>query len=243
MFEDVTERLRAANQGKIPFEEQAAALGDLRSTILENKKMEQDLLLMYTYMAAITTSTVTRPEIFQYTAERFEYIPSRYIAKVQRLVAKWGQNYSSALRAIAERCRNATLQSMLNRYANSIDSGVPDDDFITTELSSIRSIYRNSFEQGIELLKKWGGDAYIAMLLSGALVAIIMMISVAIYAPDGIEATLNTSYLIILAISIFGLTIMYRAVPPDDPPARTVFPRSAHESSPSSGGWNALSCR
>ncbi|BBL67896.1 archaellar assembly protein FlaJ [Methanoculleus chikugoensis] len=215
MFEDVTERLRAANQGKIPFEEQAAALGDLRSTILENKKMEQDLLLMYTYMAAITTSTVTRPEIFQYTAERFEYIPSRYIAKVQRLVAKWGQNYSSALRAIAERCRNATLQSMLNRYANSIDSGVPDDDFITTELSSIRSIYRNSFEQGIELLKKWG-DAYIAMLLSGALVAIIMMISVAIYAPDGIEATLNTSYLIILAISIFGLTIMYRAVP-DDP--------------------------
>ncbi|MDD4566378.1 flagellar assembly protein J [Methanoculleus chikugoensis] len=215
MFEDVTERLRAANQGKIPFEEQAAALADLRSTILENKKMEQDLLLMYTYMAAITTSTVTRPEIFQYTAERFEYIPSRYIAKVQRLVAKWGQNYSSALRAIAERCRNATLQSMLNRYANSIDSGVPDDDFINTELSSIRSIYRNSFEQGIELLKKWG-DAYIAMLLSGALVAIIMMISVAIYAPDGIEATLNTSYFIILAISIFGLTIMYRAVP-DDP--------------------------
>ncbi|KLK87185.1 flagellar assembly protein FlaJ [Methanoculleus sediminis] len=215
MFEDVTERLREANQGKIPFEEQAEALGDLRSTILENKKMEQDLLFMYTYMAAITTSTVTRPEIFQYTSERFEYIPSRYIAKVQRLVAGWGQNYSNALRAVAERCRNGTLQSMLNRYANSIDSGVPDDDFITTELSSIRSIYRNSFEQGIELLKKWG-DAYIAMLLSGALVAIIIMISVAIYAPDGIESALNSSYFIILAISIFGLVIMYRAVP-DDP--------------------------
>ena len=215
MFEDLTERLRAANQGKLPFEEQIETLGELHSSILENKKMEQDLLLMYTYMAAITTSTVTRPEIFQYTSERFEYIPSRYIAKVQRLVAGWGQNYSSALRAIAERCRNGTLQSMLNRYANSIDSGVPDDDFIATELASIRSIYRNSFEQGIELLKKWG-DAYIAMLLSGALVAIIIMISVAIYAPDGIESALNSSYFIILAISAFGLTIMYRAVP-DDP--------------------------
>jgi flagellar protein FlaJ len=215
VLEDVTDRLRAANQGKIPFEEQAERLNDLRSFILENKKMEQDLLLMYTYMAAITTAAVTRPEIFQYTSERFEYIPSRYIAKVQRLVAGWGQSYASGLRAVAERCRNETLRNMLNRYANSIDSGVPDDDFIVTELSSIRSIYRNSFEQGIELLKKWG-DAYIAMLLSGSLVAIIIMISVAIYAPEGVEATLNTSYLIILAISIFGLVIMYQAVP-DDP--------------------------
>ena len=215
MFEGVTERLREANQGKIPFEEQIEYLTDLRSSILENKKMEQDLLLMYTYMAAITTSAVTRPEIFQYTSERFEYVPSRYIAKVQRLVAGWGHSYAGALRAVAERCRNKTLQSMLNRYANSIDSGVPDDDFIGTELSSIRSIYRNTFEQGLELLKKWG-DAYIAMLLSGALVAIIIMISVAIYAPDGIDSALNSSYAIILAISIFGLTIMYRAVP-DDP--------------------------
>jgi flagellar protein FlaJ len=211
----MAERLRTANQGKMPFEEQVEALYNIRDYILEKKKMEQDLLLMYTYMAAITTASVTRPEIFQYTSERFEYIPSRYIAKVQRLVAGWGHSYASGLRAIADRCRNETLQSMLHRYANAIDSGVPDDDFIGTELSSIRSIYRNTFEQGIELLKKWG-DAYIAMLLSTALVAIILMISVAIYAPEGIDATLNTSYFIILVISVFGLTIMYRAVP-DDP--------------------------
>ncbi len=215
MFEDVADRVREANQGKIPFEKQAAYLDSLRISVLENKKIEQDLLLMYTYMAAITTSAVTRPEIFQYTSERFEYIPSRYIAKVQRLVAGWGHSYAGGLRAVAERCRNKTLRSMLNRYANSIDSGVPDDDFIGTELSSIRSIYRNTFEQGVELLKKWG-DAYIAMLLSAAIIAIILMISVAIYAPEGIESTLNSSYMIILGISIFGLVIMYRAVP-DDP--------------------------
>ncbi|MDD2472995.1 MULTISPECIES: archaellar assembly protein FlaJ [unclassified Methanoculleus] len=215
MFEGVTDRIRDANQGKMPFEEQAEFFSGLRSYILENKKMGQDLLLMYTYMAAITTSAVTRPEIFQHTAKRFEYVPSRYIAKVQRLVGGWGYSYAEGLRAVAERCRNKTLQSMLNRYANSIDSGVPDDDFIGTELSSIRSIYRNTFEQGIELLRKWS-DAYIAMLLSASIIAIILMISVAIYAPDGIEPTLNVSYLITLAISVFGIGIMYRAVP-DDP--------------------------
>jgi flagellar protein FlaJ len=215
MFESVTDRLKEANKGSIPFEEQLGRLKDLQSLILENKKMDQDLLFMYTYMAAITTASVTRPEIFEYTTERFEYIPSRYIAKVQRLVSGWNYNYAGGLRVVAEKCKNSTLKSMLNRYANAIDSGVPDDDFITTELSSVRNIYRNTFEQGIELLKKWG-DAYLAMLLSGTLVAIIIMISVAIYAPDGIDSALSTSYSIILLISIFGLIIMYRAVP-DDP--------------------------
>ncbi|CVK33637.1 hypothetical protein [Methanoculleus bourgensis] len=55
MFEDVADRLREANQGKLPFEDQVEYLSDLRSSVLENKKMEQDLLFMYTYMAAITT--------------------------------------------------------------------------------------------------------------------------------------------------------------------------------------------
>ncbi len=214
MFESVTDRLREANKGQLPFEDQLKVLGSLQERLLENKKMGQDLLFMYTYMAAITTASVTRPEIFGYTAERFEYIPTRYIAKVQRLVKGWGYSYADGLRVIAEKCRNTTLKSMLNRYANSIDSGVPDDDFIVTELSTVREIYRNTFEQGVELLKKWG-DAYLAMLLSGTLVAIIIMISVAIYAPDGIESALNSSYMIIIAISGFGLAIMYKAVPDD----------------------------
>ncbi|QQR70966.1 MAG: hypothetical protein IPI71_10120 [Methanolinea sp.] len=70
-----------------------------------------------------------------------------------------------ALTIMAERVKNLMLQSMLNRYANSIESGVPDEDFLSRELITIRSIYRNTYEQGLEMLKKWG-DAYIAMLFS-----------------------------------------------------------------------------
>jgi Archaeal flagella assembly protein J len=60
------------------------------------------------------------------------------------------------------------------------------------------------------------GDAYIAMLFSASLVGIIIMISVAIYSPQGIESTLNMSYMIILVISFFGLGIMYKSVPEDE---------------------------
>jgi len=215
MFESVSDRLRAANHGEIPFEGLFRLLKSLSDRVVESKKMGSDLLFMMTYMSAITTANVTRPEIFLYTSERREYKATKPIAKAQDLVKNWQYRYSDALRIVAEKVRNSMLNSMLNRYANAIDSGVPDDDFLGTELYTIRNVYRNTFEQGAELLRKWG-DAYIAMLLSGSLVAIIMMISIAIYAPDGIESSLHLSYMIIIAISAFGIGIMYQAVP-DDP--------------------------
>jgi len=176
--------------------------------------MAADLLFMSTYMAAITTAGVTRPEIFSYTSERSEYVPTKYIGKVDHFVKRWNYSYAEGLKIVAEKARNATLKSILNRYANAIESGVPDEDFLERELETIRSVYRNTLEQGLEMLKKWG-DAYIAMLFSGSLVALIIMLSVAIFSPEGIDNTLNSSYAIIIIIAFFGLVTMYRAVPED----------------------------
>ncbi|MDD1678656.1 MAG: archaellar assembly protein FlaJ [Methanomicrobiales archaeon] len=215
MFEQATESLRKKNAGKLPFEDHLASLQGLAERISENKKMGADLLFMSTYMASITTSGVTRPEIFEYTAARKEYVPAKYVEKVQNFVIRWNYSYVEGLLIVAQKIRNEMLQSMFNRYANSIESGVPDEDFLSKELGTIRSVYRNTYEQGLEMLKKWG-DAYIAMLFSASLVGIIIMISVAIYSPEGIESTLNMSYMIILVISIFGLGIMYKSVPEDE---------------------------
>jgi flagellar protein FlaJ len=214
MFENAVESLRAKNGGSLPFESTFAGIRQKLDDLRENKRMGGDILFMITYMTAITTAQVSRPEIFAKTSTRKEYVTSRYIEKVESFVKKWNYSYSQALRLIAERCRNAILRSMLNRYANGIDSGVPDDEFLKVELSTVRSVYRNTFEQGFEMLKKWG-DAYIAMMLSGTIVGIIIMVSVAIYSPTEIDSTLNMSYAIILMISVFGLTTMYRSIPDD----------------------------
>ncbi|MEM2124198.1 MAG: flagellar assembly protein FlaJ, partial [Methanolinea sp.] len=48
------------------------------------------------------------------------------------------------------------------------------------------------------------------------LIGIIMMISVAIFAPDDIQQTLVSSYAIVIAVSFFGIVTMYRSVPQDD---------------------------
>jgi flagellar protein FlaJ len=116
---------------------------------------------------------------------------------------------------------------MLNRYANAIDSGVPDDDFLKNELSTVKSVYRSQVEQGLEMLKKWG-DAYIAMLLSGTVICVTIMISIAIYSPQGLEGTLNMAYGIILVICVFGNLLMYTSVP-DDPKSHGLTVRSSKE--------------
>lgn len=95
-------------------------------------------------------------------------------------VKRWNYSYVQALYLNADKIKNDMLRSMLLRYSNSIESGVPDEDFLTRELSTIRSVYRNSYEQGLEMLQKWS-DAYVAMLFSATLVGIIMMISIAIF--------------------------------------------------------------
>ncbi|MFA4860000.1 archaellar assembly protein FlaJ [Methanoregula sp.] len=198
----------------LPF---ASTIGDLKEKLevaAEGKLMSADLLFMNTYMASLALASASRPEIFSYSANRKEYISAKYITRVETFVKQWNYSYSEALSIVAERTSNTTLQSMLNRYANAIESGVPDEDFLKNELNTVKSVYRSQVEQGLEMLKKWG-DAYIAMLLSGTVIAVTMMVSIAIYAPAGLDMTLNMSYGIILCISVFGNVLMYQSVPSD----------------------------
>jgi archaeal flagellar protein FlaJ len=215
-------------EGKqLPFASTIENIKEALAQVTENKKMGADLLFMNTYMASLALASAARPEIFSYAANRKEYVSAKYIARVDTYVKKWGYSYSESLSIVAERTKNANLQSMLNRYANAIESGQPDDDFLKNELATVRSVYRSQVEQGIEMLKKWG-DAYIAMLLSGTVIAVTMMISIAIYSPSGTQSTLNISYAIILAICFFGNVLMYQSVP-DDPKSHGLTDHSSKE--------------
>jgi flagellar protein FlaJ len=199
---------------EIPFASTIEGIKEKIAQISEDKKMGPDLLFTNTYMASLAIADASRPEIFSYTANRKEYISSKYLTKVDTYVQKWGFSYSESLSIVADRVNNAILKSMLARYANAIESGVPDDDFLKNELSTIRSVYRSQVEQGIELTKQWG-DAYVAMLLSATVIAVTLMISIAIYSPTGMESTLNMAYGIVLVICVGGNVLMYQSVPYD----------------------------
>jgi flagellar protein FlaJ len=204
-----------AKEGRqIPFANLIEDLKKKGAQVTENKLMSADLLFMNTYMASLALANASRPEVFAFAGNRKEYISSKYIARVDTFVKKWGYSYAEGLSIVADRTNNEILKSMLNRYANAIDSGVPDDDFLKNELSTVRSVYRSQVEAGMEMVQKWG-DAYIAMLLSGTVICVTLMISVAIYSPTGLETTLLTGYGILFAIGLASNVLMYQSVPED----------------------------
>ncbi|MGA2913094.1 MAG: archaellar assembly protein FlaJ [Methanoregula sp.] len=227
MVDTTPDQAEKLKKREIPFTSHVKALKERIAQVTENRKMGADLLFLNTYMASLAIANASRPEIFSYAANRKEYISAKYITKVDLFVKKWNYSYSEALGIVADRTNNTILKSMLNRYANAIDSGVPDDDFLKNELSTVRSVYRSQVEQGLEMLKKWG-DAYIAMLLSGTVIAVTIMISVAIYSPQGLESTLNMAYAIVLVICVGGNVLMYTSVP-DDPKSHGLTERSSKE--------------
>jgi flagellar protein FlaJ len=215
MFESVRDRIRAMQgDSSLPFESSIASFRERIAQMIENRKMGANLLFMTTYMAALAHANATRPEIFANTSERREYISSSYIARVNTYVKKWNYSYAESLSFVAERTKNELLQMMLLRYSTAINSNIPDEEFLTSEIQTVRSTFRNQYEQGFELLQKWG-DAYVAMLLAGTVIAVTIMISVAIYSPVGMEGTLMLSYGIILMISGIGIVLMYSSVPED----------------------------
>src|SRR5512136_660523 len=227
MADTAPDQDRKPQSRQIPFSSHIKGLKEKLSQITEDRRMGADLLFLNTYMASLALANASRPEIFAYASNRKEYISAKYISKVDLFVKKWNYSYSEALGIVADRTNNVILKSMLNRYANAIESGVPDEDFLTNELSTVRSVYRSQIEQGLEMLKKWG-DAYIAMLLSGTVIAVTIMISIAIYSPQGLESTLNMAYGIILAICVFGNLLMFTSVP-DDPKSHGLTDRTSKE--------------
>ncbi|MDD1639911.1 MAG: flagellar assembly protein FlaJ, partial [Methanomicrobiales archaeon] len=98
MTETVQGTARVEARGKLPFAGLRRSLQKQYDHIIEEKRMAADLLFMSTYMAAITTAGVTRPEIFSYTSERSEYVPTRYFGKVEHYVKRWNYSYAEGLK-------------------------------------------------------------------------------------------------------------------------------------------------
>ncbi|MCL2460446.1 MAG: archaellar assembly protein FlaJ [Euryarchaeota archaeon] len=209
------ERVRQANNGKIPFEGLGTSIRyRLYKFFVEDKFMGLDILFMITYMASILSAQPSRPDIFGYTGRRSEYLSSRYIRKADLLVKRWGYSYVEALNNVSKKIDNEMLFSMINRYASSIEAGVADDEYILNEYETIRNIYSSDYDQSLASLKLWG-DAYISLLFTAALVGIILMVSMALFVPGEVETTYTIGYLSAFGVITFGLIMMFKAVPID----------------------------
>ncbi len=176
--------------------------------------MDNDLLFTLTYMASLATANLSRDKIFEMVSDKKEYAPSRYFSKVKDLTQKWHYDYATACELIAEKIKHERLRKLFNRMANAIAAGEPDNEFLEREWRAFKTIRKDEYERNLESLRKWS-DAYTSLLVSASLISVVVLLSVVIYSTGDPGATLIASAIANFAISMFGVFMLFKAVPKD----------------------------
>ncbi|MET1123759.1 MAG: archaellar assembly protein FlaJ [Archaeoglobaceae archaeon] len=182
-------------------------------SLRENLLMDNDLLFTLTYMASLSTANLSRDKIFEMIAEK-DYGPSKYFRMIRDLAQKWHYDYATACSLVAEKVKHERLRRLLDRMANAIAAGEPDDEFLEREWRTFKTVRKDEYERSLESLRKWT-DAYVSLLVSASLISIVLLLAVVIYSPRDAAATLYSAILSNAAVCGFGILMLSRAVPKD----------------------------
>lgn len=185
---------QSSSNGKVPFNKDLLGV---------------DLFCHLTYMSAIATSNIPRHLLFKNAAAQ-PYTSSRYLRDVCFLTENLNYDYSEACRMVGEATKEEQPRALLLRMANSLSSGENEADFLGHEAYVIGETYGDEYERNMENLKKWT-DAYVALILSGALVVVICIVSMLIFPMDPKLIAALTSVML-LSVLAAGW-IIYRASP------------------------------
>lgn len=176
------------------------------------ERVNDDLLFLLTYMAAISTADIKRDRIFDYAGRQKEYEYSKYFRQIYILASKWGYEYAKACKYISQKLKDVYLSKLFGRMANTLSSGEPEKGFLKQEKITREEIYSNAYERSIESLKKWT-DGYTALMVSVILVVTVILVSVMIYNVDNIETIAFLVILLTLFICGLALYVIYKAAP------------------------------
>ena len=201
-------KINAAKQG---VEGYSSLTRKLKSTKIV-ERVNDDMLFLLTYMAAISTADIQRNRIFDYAGRQREYETSRYFRQIHILASKWGYEYAKSCKYISQRLNDAYLSKLFGRLANVLSSGEPEKNFLKQEKIIREEIYSNAYERSVESLKKWT-DGYTALMVSVTLVVTIILVSVMIYNIENIETIAFLIVLLTFFICGLALYIIYKATP------------------------------
>jgi archaeal flagellar protein FlaJ len=190
--------------------EELGASGEAIGQIKMNTDLLRgDLFCHLTYMSALATSELPRAQMFEY-ASRLGFTSSIYIRKVHFLAKKLNYDYSEACRMVGESSKDAEPKAILLRMAGAMASGENESMFLKRVAEVMGENYGDEYERQVESLKRWT-DAFVALIISASLVVVISVVSILIF-PMQPSFIAGLTFLM-LASTILGVWIMYRAAP------------------------------
>ena len=175
----------------------------------DNQLADVDFFSQMTYMAAISTSGISRSGLFYYSA-KLPYIATRYFRRVDFVAKMFNHDYSQACRIVGEKIKIPDLKALLLRLANAMASGEDISAFLSREAYILSESYSSLYERKIDVLKKWA-DAYVSLILTSALVTVMSVVTMMIGSVS-VAFIVSISAVTILA-TIFGAWFLYNTAP------------------------------
>lgn len=179
----------------------------------EEMLSDNDLLFLLTYMSSLSTAHLSRDKIFTMASET-KYSPSKYFRMIRDLAQKWHYDYATACELVAEKIKAERVKKLFHRLANAISAGEPDREFLEREWKAFKTIRKDEYDRSLESLRKWS-DAYASLLVSASLISVVVLLSVVIYSVGDPVQTLYASALGTFIICLFGVIMIFKAVPKD----------------------------
>ncbi len=168
-----------------------------------------DLVTQLTYMSAIATTGVSRAQLFEQTAS-LNYSTSVLFRRIHWAAQRLNYDYAQACEAVAETLADENMRSLLLRLASSLSSGEPESQFLAREMEIQLEMYGKQYERDLEALQRWT-DAYVALMVSAALIVVISLVSMMIY-PVGAGFIVCLAG-IVIAVTFLGSWLVYSVAP------------------------------
>jgi flagellar protein FlaJ len=168
-----------------------------------------DLITQLTYMSAIATAGISRSQLFEYTAG-LSYSTSVLFRRIHWAAQRLNYDYVQACEAVAETLTDENLRSLLLRFSSSLASGEGEGPFLAREMEVQLELYGKAYERDLESLQRWT-DAYVALMVSAALIVVISLVSMMIYSVGaGLIVGLAA---VVIGTTFLGSWIVYSVAP------------------------------
>jgi len=173
--------------------------------------LAMDLYSQVAYMAGVAAAGLPRDKIFEHAA-KLPYCTAVYFRRVQFMAKKLNYNYAEACRVVGEGTKEPDPKALLMRMCGSLTSGESEAAFLEREALVMAEHYGDEYERKVESLRKWA-EAYSSLILSGAMIVTIGIISMLIY-PISPSFIMTLSALVV-CISAAGPYLLYVSSPRD----------------------------
>lgn len=176
---------------------------------LNKEILDMDFFSQLSYMAAISTSGISRSGLFQYAA-KLPYVSARYFKKADFVAKAFNHDYAEACRIVGEASKELEVKAVLLRFSGALASGEEIDKFLERESKVFGDSYGNNYEGRLEVLRKWT-DAYIALIMTSAVVTVMAVVTM-IIGSITLPMIVGLSSVTIM-VTIAGVWLIYNQSP------------------------------